>query len=166
MSRAPSGLSPQGPGRRPEGARGEKRDKGRDIRDPDPDRRGPLGSVPDAQALRVNEAGPWAFVLVYLTGLSCSHSGEPGLPVDILDPGCEVLVFSWRHGLWVERAGGAVCQPSLLSDSQEAHAHVPAEGRTAYIICLTLLMMCAGVPAQVYFGSLLTRLDFWGQLHG
>ena len=51
--------------------------------------RGILGSAlgsQGSQALRGKHTGPWAFVLVYLTGTSSSGGREGGTPVDILVP--------------------------------------------------------------------------------
>ena len=39
----------------------------------------------------MNEAGPCAFVLAYLTGTGSSDGGEGGLPIDILIPGVRSL---------------------------------------------------------------------------
>lgn len=51
-------------------------------------------------------------------------------------------------------------QPSLRPDSQDVHADVPAEGGAAHVVCLALLVMCTGALAHLYFGSLLTFIDF------
>lgn len=134
MSRGTGGLGSQGPGREAGerwGGGAEKLDKGREIRDLDPERRGPCGVCAGSSMITGtgSEPGRSFHICSGLFDRDRLFRYWRDRVAFLLHPVSRVRSLSSAAGtVSAETVGGGRMPGPLLSDSQDAHTNIPAEG--------------------------------------